>query len=224
MAFAVNLATHGDYRLAWKVQRGYYDLTPAGLRFLSDEECDWWEGLKGAWLSTRPHWTTKRPEARPMKIVLLPLGESGMHYEWPLDAAVADEVAASLGVRTLDCPPSEGFDIFGRPVYRSELELKRLFGLLPPPPPGRADKDDVRARVSLIEAIAAYTTVRRTGRDRAVALCCFHSERTPSLSIDDRKKLWVCHGCGAGGDLFSFLMRKLDLSFKDAVEEAARIG
>ncbi len=54
-----------------------------------------------------------------------------------------------------------------------------------------------------------------------MAICPFHQEKTPSLSLDPAKAVWYCHGCHQGGDVFKFLMDTKGLDFNDAVEELA---
>lgn len=84
-----------------------------------------------------------------------------------------------------------------------------------------ADKELVRSRVSLIDLVGRYTTLRRSG-NRYKALCPFHSERTPSFHVDPDKGLWHCYGsCSTGGDVFSFLMRAEGIGFREALERLA---
>jgi DNA primase len=54
-------------------------------------------------------------------------------------------------------------------------------------------------------------------------LCPFHQEKTPSLSINESKKLWNCFGCGESGDVFGFIQKKENLSFPDAVEKLSQL-
>jgi DNA primase len=55
-----------------------------------------------------------------------------------------------------------------------------------------------------------------------VSLCPFHSEKTPSFTISPARQIFYCFGCGAGGDIFNYVMRQNGLSFPEAVEEIAR--
>lgn len=62
--------------------------------------------------------------------------------------------------------------------------------------------------------------MRQRGRD--FWCCCpIHSEKTPSLKIDPATQLWHCFGCGAGGDIFAFVMKADDLSFPEAIRKLA---
>jgi hypothetical protein len=59
---------------------------------------------------------------------------------------------------------------------------------------------------------------RRTGRHKAVALCPFHSDHNPSLSIDLDRGFFHCFGCGAGGDITAFVMLREKLDFRRAAQ------
>lgn len=91
--------------------------------------------------------------------------------------------------------------------------------------PARAFSDGVlraiRERVDLVEFIGAYVSLRRTGQN-AVGLCPFHSEKRPSFTVSAAKQLYHCFGCGAGGDLFAFVMQRESISFPEAVQWLAR--
>ncbi|MFQ5968477.1 MAG: DNA primase [Acidimicrobiia bacterium] len=84
-------------------------------------------------------------------------------------------------------------------------------------------KDDierVRQATNLVELIEATTTVKKSGRSFK-AICPFHQEKTPSLSIDPAKGVYYCFGCGVGGDVFTFVEETQGLDFNEAVEELA---
>ena len=81
--------------------------------------------------------------------------------------------------------------------------------------------DAVREAVDLIDLASEYTRVERHGQ-RFRALCPFHKEKTPSLSLDPESKLYYCFGCGAGGDAFKFHMELTGDDFKTALEHLAR--
>lgn len=84
--------------------------------------------------------------------------------------------------------------------------------------------EDVRARVDIVDVISEHVDLRRSGA-RYVGLCPFHSERTPSFSVDREKQLYHCFGCQAGGDVFTFVMERTGAPFPEAVEVlAARVG
>lgn len=84
--------------------------------------------------------------------------------------------------------------------------------------------DEVRSRTDIVELIGEYVTLKRTGRNY-VGLCPFHAEKTPSFTVSPDKQIFYCFGCGAGGNVFSFLMKRDHLTFPEAVEVlAGRLG
>ncbi len=83
---------------------------------------------------------------------------------------------------------------------------------------------EIRTRTSIAEVVSGYLSLRRAGRNY-VALCPFHSEDTPSFYVNEERGFFHCFGCGAGGDVFHFLMRMEGISFPEAVRRvAARLG
>ena len=86
---------------------------------------------------------------------------------------------------------------------------------------GDDDRERVRAAVNLVEQFAAITKVKRSGRS-FTALCPFHQEKTPSLSIDPARGLFYCFGCHKGGDVFTLVQETQGLSFPDALQALAR--
>lgn len=89
----------------------------------------------------------------------------------------------------------------------------------------RRSGDDVKAeildRIDIVDLIGDVAPLKKAG-GRFKGLCPFHSEKTPSFSVDRDKKVYHCFGCGAGGDMFSFVMEYHKLSFPEAVEFLAR--
>jgi DNA primase len=79
-------------------------------------------------------------------------------------------------------------------------------------------KERVRDAVDLIDLVSARTELRRAGANRYEGLCPFHEERTPSFGIDPVKKVYHCFGCGAGGDVFTFVQETEGLDFGGAME------
>ncbi len=80
--------------------------------------------------------------------------------------------------------------------------------------------DQVRQVSSIVEIASQYTTLKRRGR-KWVGLCPFHTEKTPSFTVDEDKQLYHCFGCGAGGDIFSLVMEKENLNFPEALRHLA---
>jgi len=79
----------------------------------------------------------------------------------------------------------------------------------------------IRDRVSLVEVVSSYVSLKRAGRNH-LGLCPFHSEKTPSFTVNEERGLFHCFGCGAGGTVFTFLMRIERLEFPEAVEQLAK--
>ncbi len=85
----------------------------------------------------------------------------------------------------------------------------------------RDDIDKVRERTDLAELAAEVTKVKRSGRS-VMAVCPFHNEKTPSLSIDPARGLYHCFGCGKSGDVFSWVEETQGVDFTGALELLAR--
>jgi DNA primase len=75
----------------------------------------------------------------------------------------------------------------------------------------------VKAAGDMLDVVGARTQLRKAGA-RYVGRCPFHEERTPSFSVNTVDKLYYCFGCGAGGDLISFVKETENLDFSGAVE------
>jgi hypothetical protein len=86
--------------------------------------------------------------------------------------------------------------------------------------PGRFVASDVKTRADLVQIVSKYTSLRRIGK-QYVGRCPFHSERHPSFYVHPERKLFHCFGCGAGGDVFSFVMQILGCDFRRALETVA---
>ena len=85
----------------------------------------------------------------------------------------------------------------------------------------RAEIDRVREATDLAELVSEVTKVKRSGRSY-MAVCPFHQEKTPSMSLDRGRGLYHCFGCGEGGDVFAFVQATQGLGFGDALELLAR--
>ena len=85
----------------------------------------------------------------------------------------------------------------------------------------RGDIDRVREATDLVELISEVTKVKKSGRS-VMAVCPFHEEKTPSMSVDRGRGLYHCFGCGEGGDIFSFVQKTQGVDFPEALEMLAR--
>jgi len=85
---------------------------------------------------------------------------------------------------------------------------------------GREGVEEVRSRTDIVSVISEYVSLRKAGRN-FVGLCPFHQERTPSFTVSPERQMFYCFGCGKGGDVFSFLMMKENLTFGEALRVLA---
>ncbi|WP_088035760.1 DNA primase [Evansella clarkii] len=81
--------------------------------------------------------------------------------------------------------------------------------------------EEIRKSVDIVDIISEYVQLKKQGRN-LTGLCPFHGEKTPSFSVSPDKQLYHCFGCGAGGNVFSFLMETDGLSFSESVAKIAR--
>jgi DNA primase len=83
----------------------------------------------------------------------------------------------------------------------------------------RADAREIKSRIDLIDYLAAHgVELAPVGtRDEYRGRCPFHDESTPSFHANRMKGLWHCFGCGAGGDVISFVMKQEGLRFREAL-------
>ncbi len=81
--------------------------------------------------------------------------------------------------------------------------------------------DEIRQKIDIVELISQYVTLKKAGRNFK-GLCPFHSEKTPSFMVSPERQIFKCFGCGAGGDVFGFLMQIDGLDFGEALRELAR--
>jgi DNA primase len=93
--------------------------------------------------------------------------------------------------------------------------------ILPPVSPPNAR--ELKAHADFLAIASRYTRLRRAGR-QYVGLCPFHSERHPSFYVEPEKKIWKCFGCGAGGDMFAFVMHVEGCDFLDALRFVATLS
>ena len=81
--------------------------------------------------------------------------------------------------------------------------------------------NELKLNVDIYNIISNYVSLKKSG-SRYIGLCPFHKEKTPSFTVDTKTQLYHCFGCGAGGDVISFIMNIENLSFIDAVEFLAK--
>jgi DNA primase len=81
--------------------------------------------------------------------------------------------------------------------------------------------DEIRSRVDMVELVGRSVNLRRAGENWK-GLCPFHAEKTPSFTVNPKRNIFHCFGCGVGGDAFGFLMRQDRMSFPETVRLLAR--
>ena len=81
--------------------------------------------------------------------------------------------------------------------------------------------EDIRYRCDIEDVISSYISLKRAGSNLK-GLCPFHSEKTPSFVVYKDTQSFYCFGCGAGGDVISFIMRQENLDYVSAVEFLAK--
>jgi len=80
---------------------------------------------------------------------------------------------------------------------------------------------EIRDRANIVEVVGAQVGLKRVGRNQ-VGLCPFHAEKSPSFTVNEERGIFHCFGCGAGGNVFTFIMKMENLPFPDVVERLAR--
>ncbi len=80
---------------------------------------------------------------------------------------------------------------------------------------------EIRNASDIVEVISESVLLKRAGRNY-VGLCPFHSEKTPSFTVSPEKQIFYCFGCGAGGNVFNFLMKHQGISFFEATRTLAQ--
>jgi len=86
--------------------------------------------------------------------------------------------------------------------------------------PPQSFLDELRARIGLASVIGRRVRLQRKGREHQ-GLCPFHNEKTPSFTVNEAKGFYHCFGCGAHGNVFSFVMKIEGLNFHEAIERLA---
>ena len=80
--------------------------------------------------------------------------------------------------------------------------------------------EEIRARNNIVDVISGYVHLQKKGSNY-FGLCPFHNEKSPSFSVSASKQMYYCFGCGAGGNVITFLMEYENYSFPEAVKALA---
>ncbi len=82
---------------------------------------------------------------------------------------------------------------------------------------------ELLSQIDIVDIVSHYITLKRSGRN-FVALCPFHSEKTPSFVVSQEKQIFKCFGCGVGGNAITFVQKYENLSFWEAVKRVSEIA
>ena len=84
--------------------------------------------------------------------------------------------------------------------------------------------EEIRQRNDIVDVISGYVKLQKKGSSY-FGLCPFHNEKSPSFSVSRSKQMYYCFGCGAGGNVFTFIMEYENYTFVEALKMLAeRVG
>ena len=81
--------------------------------------------------------------------------------------------------------------------------------------------EEIKSRNDIVDVISSYVNLKRAGSNFQ-GLCPFHSEKTPSFTVFPATQGYYCFGCGAGGDVITFVRQSENLEYIPALEFLAR--
>ncbi len=80
--------------------------------------------------------------------------------------------------------------------------------------------EEVRTRNDIVDVISGYVKLQKKGSNY-FGLCPFHNEKSPSFSVSPQKQMYYCFGCGAGGNVITFVMEYENYTFPEALKVLA---
>src|SRR5256884_6802481 len=75
----------------------------------------------------------------------------------------------------------------------------------------------LKQQADIVRVVGDYVKLKKAGAQNFSGLCPFHSEKTPSFSVHATRQFFHCFGCGASGDVFSFVQKIENITFPEAV-------
>jgi hypothetical protein len=83
-------------------------------------------------------------------------------------------------------------------------------------------KESLKQQADIVRIVGDYVKLRKAGAQNFSGLCPFHNEKTPSFSVHATRQFYHCFGCGASGDVFSFVQKLENITFPEAVRLIAQ--
>src|SRR5436190_16495698 len=81
--------------------------------------------------------------------------------------------------------------------------------------------EQLKASIDIVGVVGEYVRLRKSGTNRYMGLCPFHTEKSPSFTVHVVHQFYKCFSCGAGGDVVKFVMEKEGISFHEALKSLA---
>ena len=83
-------------------------------------------------------------------------------------------------------------------------------------------KETLKQQADIVRIVGDYVRLKKAGAQNYSGLCPFHGEKTPSFSVHATRQFYHCFGCGASGDVFSFVQKIENITFPEAVRQVAQ--
>src|SRR5689334_9131584 len=83
-------------------------------------------------------------------------------------------------------------------------------------------KESLKQQADIVRIVGDYVKLKKAGAQNYSGLCPFHNEKTPSFSVHATRQFYHCFGCGASGDVFSFVQKIENISFPETVRLIAQ--
>ena len=83
-------------------------------------------------------------------------------------------------------------------------------------------KESLKQQADIVRIVGDYVKLKKAGAQNFSGLCPFHNEKTPSFSVHATRQFYHCFGCGASGDVFSFVQKVENITFPEAVRLIAQ--